>query len=74
MLTQTVALSKPDVTRQLLPPEINCRQSAVNMRTRIRGCHLCSGSSIHGGVASIKRPNSGSSALIFCFTSHAILR
>ena len=32
------------------------------------------GSSIHGGVASMRRPSSGSSCSIFCFISQAIWR
>jgi hypothetical protein len=36
--------------------------------------HRSNGSSIQGAVASISRPSSGSSRLIFCFISQAILR
>jgi hypothetical protein len=37
-------------------------------------CYRRSGSSIHGGVASMSRPNSGSTSSIFTFISHAISR
>jgi hypothetical protein len=53
---------------------VSARRLTFSWELQPGGNYLCSGSSTQGGVASIKRPNSGSSELIFCFISQAILR